>query len=59
MLLFSRYYRSGSNLVLDAGPYVKALEVSCYLFFFFFLSISWMFENGYFSISLNSLVIPV
>ncbi|XP_058958867.2 phospholysine phosphohistidine inorganic pyrophosphate phosphatase [Pocillopora verrucosa] len=24
-----RYYRSGANLVLDAGPYVKALEFAC------------------------------
>lgn len=29
MLFFSRYYRSGANLVLDAGPYVKALEFAC------------------------------
>ena len=32
IFVFSRYYRRGSNLVLDAGPYAKALEVSSYLF---------------------------
>jgi len=26
---YGRYYRRGSNLVLDAGPYTKALEFAC------------------------------